>query len=105
MSEAQFKKAVEIVGSLPKDGPVKPSTDDQLYFYKYFKQATIGDVNTTRPGLLDFTGKAKWDAWAEVKGTSKEEAWKKYVERFLAILEAAGDDASKKHIEEIKAAA
>ena len=31
MSEAQFKKAVEIVGSLPKDGPVKPTTDDQLY--------------------------------------------------------------------------
>ena len=35
--------------------------------------------------MLDFTGKAKWDAWAEVKGTSKEDAWKKYVERFLDV--------------------
>lgn len=25
--------------------------------------ATIGDVNTPRPGMLDFTGKAKWYAF------------------------------------------
>lgn len=31
MSEAKFNKAVEIVQSLPKEGPVKPSQDDQLY--------------------------------------------------------------------------
>lgn len=35
-------------------------------FYKYYKQGTVGDVNTARPGMLDFTGKAKWDAWKEV---------------------------------------
>jgi len=59
--KAKFDKAVTIVQNLPKDGPVKPSQDDQLYFYKYYKQATIGEVNTARPsGLLDFAGKAKW---------------------------------------------
>ncbi|KAF9560514.1 acyl-CoA-binding protein [Agrocybe pediades] len=104
MSEAKFKKAVEIIQSLPKDGPVKPSQEDQLFFYARYKQATIGDVNTTRPGMLDFTGKAKWDAWASVKGTSKEDAYKQYVERLIEILKAAGDEASKKHIEEIEAA-
>jgi hypothetical protein len=31
MSEAKFNKAVEIVQGLPKDGPVKPSQDDQLF--------------------------------------------------------------------------
>lgn len=31
MSETQFNKAVEIVKSLPKDGPIKPSVDDQLF--------------------------------------------------------------------------
>lgn len=31
MSEAKFKKAVEIVQNLPKDGPVKPTQEDQLY--------------------------------------------------------------------------
>ena len=30
-SEAQFKKAAEIIQSLPKDGPVKPTTEDQLF--------------------------------------------------------------------------
>ena len=31
MSEAKFKKAAEIIQSLPKDGPIKPSQDDQLF--------------------------------------------------------------------------
>jgi hypothetical protein len=31
MSEAKFNKAVKIVQSLPKDGPIKPTQDDQLY--------------------------------------------------------------------------
>ncbi|KAF6759883.1 hypothetical protein DFP72DRAFT_884509 [Ephemerocybe angulata] len=104
MSEAQFKKAAEIIQALPKDGPVKPTQDEQLYFYSYFKQATVGDVNTSRPGMLDFVGKAKWDAWKKVEGTSKEDAQKLYVEKFLEILEKSDDESSKKHIAEIKAA-
>ena len=31
MSEAKFNKAVEIVQSLPKNGPVSPTVDEQLY--------------------------------------------------------------------------
>ncbi|KAJ8519053.1 hypothetical protein ONZ45_g3944 [Pleurotus djamor] len=101
---AAFEKAVAIVQSLPKDGPIKPTQDDQLFFYKYYKQATVGDVNTSRPGMLDFVGKAKWDAWKEVEGTSKEEAQKKYVEKLKEILEKAGTEESKKFIAEIDAA-
>jgi len=104
VSEAKFEKAVHIIQNLPKDGPVKPSQDDQLYFYKYYKQATIGDVNTSRPGMLDFVGKAKWDAWKSVEGVSKEEARTKYVEKLLEILRNASDDASKGYIAEIEAA-
>ncbi|KAJ7455226.1 acyl-CoA-binding protein [Mycena galericulata] len=104
MSEAKFNKAVEIVQGLPKDGPVKPSQDDQLFFYSYFKQAKFGDNTTTRPGMLDFVGKAKWDAWKGVEGTSKEEAWSKYVEKLLEVLKKADDESSKKYIAEIEAA-
>ncbi|KAI0280259.1 acyl-CoA-binding protein [Russula aff. rugulosa BPL654] len=104
MSERKFNKAVAIIQSLPKDGPIRPSQEDQLFFYGYYKQATIGDVDTPRPGMLDFTGKAKWDAWNSRKGESKEEAWKKYVEKLLAILEAAATEEAKRFIEEIKAA-
>ncbi|KAJ6624044.1 acyl-CoA-binding protein [Mycena sp. CBHHK59/15] len=104
MSEAKFNKAVEIVQGLPKDGPVRPSQSDQLYFYSYYKQAKFGDNTTTRPGMLDFTGKAKWDAWTEVKGTSKEVAWAKYVEKLVEILKATDGEDAKKYVAEIEAA-
>ncbi|EKM78085.1 hypothetical protein AGABI1DRAFT_114914 [Agaricus bisporus var. burnettii JB137-S8] len=85
--QAKFDKATSIVQNLPKGGPVQPTQDDQLFFYARFKQATIGDVNIPRPGMLDFTGKAKWDAWNEIKGKSKEDAMKEYVEKLLKLLE------------------
>ncbi|PAV16569.1 acyl- -binding protein [Pyrrhoderma noxium] len=105
MSESKFNKAVSIVQNLPKDGPVKPTQDEQLYFYKYYKQATIGDANVPRPtGLLDFTGKAKWDAWNEVKGTSAEEAQRLYVEKLLEILEKAPKEFAEEYIKSINEA-
>ena len=27
-------------------------------------QATVGDVNTSRPWVIDTKGRAKWDAWS-----------------------------------------
>jgi len=104
MSKAKFDKAVALVQGLPKEGPIKPSTDDQLYFYKYFKQATVGDVNTSRPGMLDFTGKAKWDAWESVKGTSQEDAWSKYVEKLIEVLKAVDHDTARSALAELEAA-
>jgi len=104
MTQAKFDKAVAIVQGLPKDGPVQVSTDDKLQFYAYYKQGTIGDVNTERPGLLDFQGKYKWDAWKKVEGTSKEDAQAKYVELLLEVLKKADNEQSKKYIAEIEAA-
>jgi hypothetical protein len=43
------------------------------------KQATVGDVNTEKPGMFDFKGKAKWDAWASVKGLAKADAAAQYI--------------------------
>ncbi len=39
----------------------------------------MGDVNTSRPGMLDFKGKAKWDAWESVKGLSNDDAKSQYI--------------------------
>jgi len=102
MSEAQFNKAVETVQNLPKDGPVKPTQAQQLEFYQYYKQATVGDVNIDRPGTFDFAGKAKWDAWNGVKGTSKEDAQKKYVKLLLDILGKSEGADAKKWVAEIE---
>ncbi len=56
-----------------------PSTDDMLELYALYKQATAGDVSGSRPGMLDLKGRAKYDAWAKKKGTSKDDAMNKYI--------------------------
>uniref|UniRef100_A0A8K9V829 Diazepam binding inhibitor (GABA receptor modulator, acyl-CoA binding protein) n=1 Tax=Oncorhynchus mykiss TaxID=8022 RepID=A0A8K9V829_ONCMY len=64
MSEVDFDKAAEEVKQLK----AKPADVEMLRVYALFKQAKVGDINTTCPGVLDFTGKAKWDAWEKEKG-------------------------------------
>ncbi|XP_078538519.1 acyl-CoA-binding protein [Lissotriton helveticus] len=75
MSQAEFDKAAEDVKNLK----TKPSDEDMLMVYALYKQAGVGDINTDRPGMLDFKGKAKWDAWEKQKGKSKEDAMKEYI--------------------------
>ena len=55
------------------------SNDDKLDFYALFKQGTVGDINTERPGMLDMKGKAKWDAWKAKEGMSQDDAKAAYV--------------------------
>ncbi len=56
-----------------------PSNDDLLELYALYKQATSGDVSGSRPGMMDFKGRAKFDAWAKKKGTVKDKAMTDYV--------------------------
>uniref|UniRef100_A0A8C7GTP7 Acyl-CoA-binding protein-like n=1 Tax=Oncorhynchus kisutch TaxID=8019 RepID=A0A8C7GTP7_ONCKI len=74
-TQAEFDKAAEEVKQLK----AKPADAEMLRVYALFKQAKVGDVNTARPGMLDFTGKAKWDAWEKEKGKNQEEARKEYI--------------------------
>ncbi|KAH8917331.1 ACBP-domain-containing protein [Atractiella rhizophila] len=105
MSDAKFTTACKIIQGLPKNGPVQPSQDDQLRFYGFYKQATEGDVNTSRPGVLDFVGKAKWDAWNSHKGMSKEEAKAEYVNTFLEFHKRFPDnEEAVAHIAQVEAA-
>ena len=60
--------------------------DKKLEIYALFKQGSVGDVNTDRPGMMDFKGKSKWDAWSAKKGTPKEEAQQQYIELIKEIL-------------------
>jgi len=56
-----------------------PPPDQLLTLYALFKQATVGDVTGARPGMLDFKGRAKYDAWSAKCGTSKATAMQEYV--------------------------
>ncbi len=56
-----------------------PASDELLELYSLYKQATAGDVTGSRPGMLDFKGRAKYDAWAGKRGVGKERAMQDYV--------------------------
>lgn len=77
MSDTKTKFEAAVTRS--KALPTQP-TNVQLELYGLYKQATAGDVSTSRPGMLDMRGRAKWDAWSKLKGKSSEEAMEAYVE-------------------------
>ncbi|KAJ1732676.1 acyl-CoA-binding protein (ACBP)/diazepam binding inhibitor (DBI)/endozepine (EP) [Coemansia biformis] len=70
-----FDEAAEQVKSLPK----APADDVKLKLYGLFKQATVGNNTTPKPGMLDFRGKYKWDAWTEVKDKDQVDAMEEYI--------------------------
>jgi diazepam-binding inhibitor (GABA receptor modulating acyl-CoA-binding protein) len=51
-----------------------------LELYALFKQATEGDVTGSRPGMINFKGRAKYDAWSAHKGKSKDDAKRAYID-------------------------
>ncbi len=77
----QFVKAQEDVKTITK----RPSNDDFLFLYSHFKQAS-GDVSGSRPGMLDMVGRAKYDAWAKLKGMSSDAAMQSYIDKVTALL-------------------
>ena len=78
-----FDEAAEAVKGLA----TKPSDNDLLELYALFKQATVGDCNTAKPGMLDFKGKAKWDAWNGKKGVSQDDAKSQYVAKVQSLMQ------------------
>ena len=73
----QFEKAITDSKSLAE----KPGNEILLQLYSLFKQSTEGDVSGDAPSNpFDFVNKAKYDAWAALKGKSSEESMQQYVE-------------------------
>jgi diazepam-binding inhibitor (GABA receptor modulating acyl-CoA-binding protein) len=71
----EFKKAADEVWNLK----TTPSNDELLTLYSWYKQATIGDINTEEPFWFNFKAKNKWKAWKSREGTDKKTAKKMYV--------------------------
>ena len=64
----------------------RPSNEDMLALYANFKQASSGDVSGKRPGMLDIVGRAKYDAWADLKGVSSDDAKQTYIDTVNRLL-------------------
>jgi len=72
----QFEKAVADSKNLAE----RPDNMTMLKIYALYKQASAGDVDGKRPGFTDMVGRAKWDAWNDVKGQSQDEAKQAYID-------------------------
>jgi len=73
--QEEFEEAQRRVKTLSS----MPDNETLLELYALYKQGTEGDVRGGRPGMMDFKGRAKWDAWSSKKGTSKDAAMTAYV--------------------------
>lgn len=84
--EDRFKAAAEDVNNLK----ARPTDAELTEVYGLYKQATVGEINTDRPGMLDFKGKTKWDAWSAKKGMTKEAAMEQYIMKSKQLVETYG---------------
>jgi acyl-CoA-binding protein len=74
--QAAFQHASRDVQNLEE----RPNIENLLKLYALYKQASEGDVQGERPGMMDIKGRAKFDAWAGLQGMSAEEAMQGYVD-------------------------
>jgi diazepam-binding inhibitor (GABA receptor modulating acyl-CoA-binding protein) len=58
----------------------RPDNMTMLKMYALFKQGSKGDATGDRPGFTDMIGRAKFDAWEQLKGTSQDDAMQQYVD-------------------------
>ena len=63
----------------------RPDNDTLLSLYAHFKQGSAGDVEGKRPGFTDLVGRAKYDAWAKLKGMPRETAMQAYIDLVASL--------------------
>jgi acyl-CoA-binding protein len=74
--KSSFEQASKAIQGLSE----RPDNDTLLRLYALYKQGSEGDISGDKPGFFDFVGTAKYEAWAKLKGTSQEDAQKKYID-------------------------
>ena len=77
---ADLKKQFEAAVANSKNLTERPDNATLLKIYALYKQASTGDNTEKRPGFVDVVGRAKWDAWNGLKGTSTKDAMQQYVD-------------------------
>jgi acyl-CoA-binding protein len=79
--QAQFDAAVANSKKLAE----RPDNSTLLKIYGLYKQATTGDNAEKKPGFGDMVGRAKWDAWNALKGTSADDAKQQYIDLIKSL--------------------
>jgi len=81
--KSTFDASVKFVQTA--EGDMKPSNELKLELYGLFKQGGSGDVQGKRPGMTNFIARAKYDAWAKLKGISSDQAMQQYIDKIETL--------------------
>ncbi|XP_068634521.1 acyl-CoA-binding domain-containing protein 1-like [Aristolochia californica] len=84
-----LKEDFEEYAQKAKTLPESTTNENKLTLYALYKQATVGPVNTSRPGIFSLKERAKWDAWKAVEAKSKDDAMSDYITKVKQLLEEA----------------
>jgi diazepam-binding inhibitor (GABA receptor modulating acyl-CoA-binding protein) len=76
---ADLRKKFDAAAAQVLKAKKDPGNDMKLRLYAHYKQATEGDVAGDKPGFTDFVNRAKYEAWAKLKGTPADKAMDAYV--------------------------
>ena len=58
----------------------KPDNETLLKLYSLYKQETEGDAGEDSSNPFDFVAKAKYNAWAALKGQTQDTAMQAYID-------------------------
>ena len=78
---AAFDKAMADSKNLTE----RPDNATLLKIYALYKQGATGDNEEKKPGFGDMVARAKWDAWAKLKGTSQDDAKQQYIDMIAEL--------------------
>lgn len=77
---SDLKTKFEAAQADSKNLSERPDNSTLLKIYALYKQASVGDNAEKKPGFSDMVGRAKWEAWNNLKGTSAEDAMQQYID-------------------------
>ena len=83
MSDLKTKFEAAVANS--KNLSERPDNMTLLKLYALYKQGSVGDNGEKKPGFTDMVGRAKWDAWNTLKGTSQAEAMQQYIDQIESL--------------------
>ena len=82
---ADLKQQFEAAAANSKNLTERPDNAALLKIYALYKQGSNGDNNDKKPGFGDMVGRAKWDAWNGLKGTSQNDAMQQYIDLIASL--------------------
>ena len=77
---SDLNAAFEAAVANSKNLSERPDNATLLKIYALYKQGSAGDNAEKKPGFSDMVGRAKWDAWNNLKGTAQDDAKQQYID-------------------------